>query len=789
MQIVILLLFSFFASAAAVIGTQFLLENNRGKRTNFVLLFIGILVGLVSSVVTDFVIRGGRPSFYYHTHPLGRASIKIFAASVLCGGAFYALLLIFAEPKKHKKTLLRWMVRSLLIGLCGAVILEIVYFNFRHFELIGSGAPQVTFYPESTYAHGFYFNRASWKYHPFTWTNEKDAETFIYYKKVRNITYEFDDGTPRTLVRLGFNDSTHQEHVYIPEHEFIKGIPRSYTIPLHTVGVTYTTKLRLLDQNRIDDYTYSFSLPRVIINMTLPLELDPVRFAVSFFSLFLLSAFFPGSPLWKMKLDLRNLFQAGASAGLLLMVMVFMVWTVFSSYYGSDLPINKQKADLTENYRQYDMLVDALEVPRYVLLETPSHHLEKIDPYDFTAREKLGFDYPWDTAYYHGNYYVYFGVVPAVTVLLPYKLLTGKYLELDYPVFGFAAIFLIGFYCVYTRIVKRSFRDISFGLYWTGLLILFTCTNLTWCLRRTLVYELAIVSGICFAVWGVYFLLLAVDAGRWKAFCFFLSGTCTALAVGCRPTMLFVSLPVFTLGFFAIRTESGTGRLKNTLLFMLPYIAVGLALMKYNYERFDDPFEFGITYQLTTENRKSGLPLLGFSGRALSVLSALFTFPVMDLEFPFVHMQKPNLPYNGFILDSDMVLGVFSYPVMLFLFVLPWVRKELKSRDDFLMPFLTACLTAAGGICITSSAFAIFNRYLTDYLFLTALPAVATLFCVSKKLEASELQKVGEILALICAVCGVVLFSALSLTGEDQWFRQINPLYYDKLRYALSPWL
>ena len=632
-----------------------------------------------------------------------------------------------------------------------------------------------------------YFNRAAWKFVPY---REENPEFFVYadYSKVRNLSVEFGVENPLEKVEVKFDDRAHRRLESVGEHRFIPEISRSYTIPLHTVGVTNMLSMVVMDE--AERWKDGVRISQISLNSVVPLELDPVRFFLSFLAIFLLSAFFPGSPLWDLQLDFHSFPQMSAVIGLICGVILFFFWTVFSSYSGSDQTIAEQKAALTENFTQYNKLVDALMARRYALLETPHHYLEKDgDPYDMKLREERKYDYPWDTAYYQGKYYVYFGVVPAVVVLLPYRMVTGKDLDLDYPVLGFSIFFLLGLYAVYSRIVKRCFPKISFALYWTGLLILCTSLNLTWCLRRTLVYELAITSGICFAVWGVFFMLAAIDAVRQKPLCFFLSGACSALAVGCRPTMFFVSIPVFLSGFFALKADTGKRRLADLFLFLFPYMLAGAALMKYNYERFDDPFEFGITWQLTTENRGAGLPLLGPWGRTLSILASLFTFPNVDMEFPFIHPQRPSLTYNGVILNTDVVMGLFAYPVMTFLVLFPLVRKDMQERSVFLFPFCVSCLIAVAGICVTASAFAITNRYLTDYLFLAVLPALAVLFCLWQHLETPGGQKVGTVVMLYCAVIGAGIFFSLAMTGEEDWFRRIAPLCYEKLRYAFSPWL
>ena len=158
-----------------------------------------------------------------------------------------------------------------------------------------------------------------------------------------------------------------------------------------------------------------------------------------------------------------------------------------------------------------------------------------------------------------------------------------------------------------------------------------------------------------------------------------------------------------------------------------------------------------------------------------------------DMAFPFLHPQVPDLVYNGVILNSDTITGVFSYPVMFFLFLLPVYGKQLKARG--LLTFFCACLTAAMAVCITASGYAVSNRYLTDHLYLLAIPAVFLFFCFCERCGEKNWTRPAETAALVCASAGVILFIMLSLTGEENWFRRINPVYFDQMRYALSPWL
>ena len=51
-----------------------------------------------------------------------------------------------------------------------------------------------------------------------------------------------------------------------------------------------------------------------------------------------------------------------------------------------------------------------------------------------------------------------------------------------------------------------------------------------------------------------------------------------------------------------VKSKNKKEVIKELIAVMIPYITVGLALMYYNYIRFDSIFEFGAKYQLTINN-------------------------------------------------------------------------------------------------------------------------------------------------------------------------------------------
>lgn len=83
--------------------------------------------------------------------------------------------------------------------------------------------------------------------------------------------------------------------------------------------------------------------------------------------------------------------------------------------------------------------------------------LQMDNPYDPQARVDLGVDYRWDTAYYHGHYYMYFGVVPVFLLFLPFRLITGMSLTTYHATQVFVAFFYLRRLCEFLYDVKAVF--------------------------------------------------------------------------------------------------------------------------------------------------------------------------------------------------------------------------------------------------------------------------------------------------------------------------------------------
>ena len=261
---------------------------------------------------------------------------------------------------------------------------------------------------------------------------------------------------------------------------------------------------------------------------------------------------------------------------------------------------------------QYEKITEAfLQGQLYFDVEVDSALLELDNPYDRDARVEAGvesrqWDDMWDHAYYDGHYYMYFGVVPVLLLFMPYRVITGNSLTTYHATQIFAAFFIAGVFLLFAYLTKKFFAKMPLAVF----LLLSTAVavmSIWYCVSYPALYCTAIISALCMMIWSLYFFVRAVFDGETtpKTFIFAAVGSLLgALAFGCRPTIALGNLMVIPLFITFVRNRKLTGaQWGYTALCVLPYVAVAAGLMWYNYARFDDPFEFGQSYQMTVADQ------------------------------------------------------------------------------------------------------------------------------------------------------------------------------------------
>ena len=368
------------------------------------------------------------------------------------------------------------------------------------------------------------------------------------------------------------------------------------------------------------------------------------------------------------------------------------VLTLTAMIAGSSLLMTlcpKFNGEIPEHRDQYERMAESL-LHGHLYLEYDDIDpklLAMEDPYDKKAREELGVNFHWDHAFYKGKYYMYFGVVPVFLLFLPYRVVTGAPLTTYHATQIFIGLSFIGMFVLMRLLARKFFTKMPYVMYLLMAAIL-PFISTVHCIAKPAMYMTAFAGGICMEIWSLYFFVKAVwdtESENRAILRAFIGAFLGALAFGCRPPIALANLMVIPCLVRFIKTHRVSGKLIGKLAAAAtPYLVIGGLLMLYNYLRFDSPFEFGQSYQLTVADQSAYANML----EALDVRK-LFN----GLIYVFVRSEelKEAFPY---VSEGG---AFFSYPVFLIgtlsLFGSA-VRRRIRENKLGLF-VITACLTMA----------------------------------------------------------------------------------------------
>ena len=391
------------------------------------------------------------------------------------------------------------------------------------------------------------------------------------------------------------------------------------------------------------------------------------------------------------------------------LIFLFYLWTATSS----NRPFHLR--DTSQEF--YNQLTDSLMQGHTYLAAKPSPQLLALpNPYDPWLNERLRLH---DASLYRGRYYLYFGVAPAVTLYLPWRMLTGKRLSDDIAV----TLFSMGGYVFSCLLLFLLLEAAQMRVPWflelAAVLALGLGQIAPVVLRRPRVYEVALSAAYCFLLGGLYFLALRVvrpNARRWLPA---LAAVFFGLAAASRPQCGIVAVLVAILyGAHLIRVRGLSGRpwLVEFARFALPLAIAGALIGWYNYSRFDNPLEFGIRYQVGVLNfATSGRPLATRLRYIFTSFYYLLVCPPNFMpRFPFFELSgaaqpfgDPNLfpkdyfqePVAGAWLISPLCLAGFALPFLL------WKRKRFHAEVRAILAGLVVCgFVMFAAVCSIPSA-------------------------------------------------------------------------------------
>lgn len=361
----------------------------------------------------------------------------------------------------------------------------------------------------------------------------------------------------------------------------------------------------------------------------------------------------------------------------------------------------------------YNLLVEGFRAGHLsVKKEVPTGFARLADPYDPNANRTYRI-LPYalsDLSYYKGRFYLYFGVTPALLLFWPYLAVTGHYLFDKQAVTICCPIgFLISVGLLY-MLWRRHFAQVNGAVVAACAVALGLATGVPTLLPQSDIYQVAISCGYMLTMVTLGALWCAMHEPKRKHLWLAAASLAYGLAVAARPSLLFGAVILLVPVAQAWRDRRRVGTL--LLAAIGPILLIGLELMLYNYLRFDNPFEFGIRYELASQQQ--------LSRQFFSLRYLWFNFRVYFLEptrwrtpFPFVHAPAvPPMP-AGYYGVSDPFGILTNIPLVWLALAAPLAWRGRSERAGGVLHWFVTAVALLFGIeavtlgffCCTASRF------------------------------------------------------------------------------------
>jgi len=387
----------------------------------------------------------------------------------------------------------------------------------------------------------------------------------------------------------------------------------------------------------------------------------------------------------------------------------FYAWTVW--------PEPRLEKQSIEKLGYYNLLTRGL-LKGQLALDTPADPVLATlkDPYDAAQRAGHGLH---DASYYKGKYYLYFGVTPVLLLFVPYRVLTGLFIDEGAASVSFAAVGLLGLTGILWAVRKRYFAQAPRWVFAGTLLGLGLVNMMPALLRRASIWEVPITGAHACAVLGLAAIFRAIHSSA-RSFWLACGSLSLGAAVGGRPVYLLGCAALLVPLIFWAKSGDWRGRAWRRALWaaLVPAALVGVGLAGYNWARFDSPFQFGQNYQMSADGTK---PVF-FSASYLWYGVRLYWLEPAGWSpfFPFVTViSAPPAPAGQLGVENPYgILPNIPYVVLVLGLLGVIVRAVFKRTPERrLAIWVVTAFILVGTTMVTVMAFGgITNRYMVDFL-------------------------------------------------------------------------
>lgn len=472
----------------------------------------------------------------------------------------------------------------------------------------------------------------------------------------------------------------------------------------------------------------------------------------------------------------------------------FHKWTEFDSY--------------SYSHQQYQLLTNSILNGHFYLdIAVPDFQKNADNPYDFYYLSTISTLPTWDIAYFGGKYYCYFGILPVLLMYLPFQLLTGCVLKEWMAVSVSFVLVSISMLFLLIQLKRRYFPYISFkNLIILDLLMFFGSCVPVFALDPYF-YSMVIVLSVSFVSLALGFWIRASIIG--KNSYYVVGSICMAFVCMARPAHLLGVLLVVPFAIIPLSKKYLTNNsnlitrkinkqrfLKVVLLNTVPFLIVGSIQMYYNYARFGNIFDFGASYNITTNDMTHrGFLLDRFPP---GIFEYLLQPPILSPKFPyftsiifgdesvgFLGSTIMENCYGGYIWISPIVLVSISLVLRKSRKVLQYNTKYNEIKYAVILSLLSGFTLVLADTQIAGILFRYFQDFGLFFAIAGILPLGALLEGRMDKDMFSNIDNHAN-KPKVTVGCGGENVSALNIDAETS--NRTNSLAFAILVYTLLMW-
>lgn len=678
------------------------------------------------------------------------------------------LLFLIKKYKKNKKISIKYLY-IFLITLCISILLEYTVFNYNHFKTKNYNEETLNLIMNDISLNdGVYVIESDNSYIQIKLDN----------KTVDNIY--FDISTQLLPVEIYATDEANEILYKLPKRYIYGAEERTKYIKFNLSGKSKNIRIYFPDS-----ISKNFRLNKIIINKKVPYFIYIDRIIFVWILQFILYIIRPKSELYKYKFNSKSKLQKKL---LHLLVVVHILFFMTLSFCVQPQLKNPKYI----HHYQYNKLADAMINKKLNIdVDVSNTLLEMKNPYDFNLRnslmEKNNDSYWWDTAYFEGKYYVYFGVAPVLLSYIPFKLITGHDLKTFYLIIIMCSLTTISIVALLYKIANKYFKDISFLMF-----LILTTFFINGCGIQAIAllpsfYNIPTLFSMFFIFTGLYFWISSLDDNsRVKMF---LGSLFMALTAAARPQFLIASFLIFPIFFNKINKKRIRKEiLKDITSLLIPYILVAIPLMMYNYLRFGSITDFGANYNLTANDMtKRGFRL---SRIGLGLYYYLFEPAKIGATYPFLQPGIVDTNYMGVTIYEQTFGGIFltQLPILLTLFIFKF-KSLFKNKSLYYISLM--CLVFSFIIVILDTNMAgILSRYISDFAWALHLSTFIIIFTIFDSNISDDIKNIFKYVLIFLLVISFIYF--ILRCFMDYFTADMilsNPKWYFKWYYFIQFWL